>query len=138
MRYELDCECGAAVTVVEAAAGTTALCRCGRAVVIPSLRELRRQAGVREPAVAPELMVESLLLAGKLPEEDHCVLCGVKTGTSICCRTECERARMVSGQPSWWVTWRHSLPLDGSERHSPRPRQGKPGSGERTASSPCP
>ncbi|HEV3078993.1 MAG TPA: hypothetical protein VGY66_04415 [Gemmataceae bacterium] len=103
MRYELDCACGASVTVAEAAAGTTALCRCGRAVVIPSLRELRRQAGVREPAVAPELMVESLLLAGKLPEEDHCVLCGVKTGTSICCRTECERARMVSGQPSWWV-----------------------------------
>jgi hypothetical protein len=49
------------------------------------------------------LEVETLLLAGKLPEEDHCVLCGVMTDTAICCRTECERAHVKSGQPSFWL-----------------------------------
>lgn len=102
MPYRLDCECGDCVVVEETAAGTTTLCRCGRAVVIPSLRELRRRSGLGEPDVSPELVVETLLLAGKLPEEDHCVLCGVATDTSVCCRTECERARVQSGQPSLW------------------------------------
>jgi len=101
MQYQLPCECGASLTVAEAAAGTTTKCRCGRTVVIPSLRELRRQAGVRGPAVSPEMMIESLLLAGKLPEEDHCVLCGVPTDSSICCWTECEQAHVESGKPSW-------------------------------------
>src|SRR5947208_3547697 len=103
MPYRIACECGESVTVAETAAGTTALCRCGRKVVIPSLRELRRQAGVPESGPSPELAVEALLLAGELPEEDHCVLCGVATDATVCCRTECERAYVRSGQPSWWV-----------------------------------
>ena len=103
MQYELDCECGDCVTVEETTAGTTALCRCGRTVEIPSLRELRRRAGLAEPAVSPELAIETLLLAGRLPEEDHCVLCGVATDTSIYCRTECERAYVLAGRPSLWV-----------------------------------
>jgi hypothetical protein len=47
--------------------------------------------------------VETLLLAGKLPEEDHCILCGIATDASICCTTECERAYVQSGRPSWWI-----------------------------------
>lgn len=103
MQYELDCECGDYVTVEEMAAGTTALCRCGRRIIIPSLRELRRRAGVAEPGLSPELVVETLLLAGKLPEEDHCVLCGVATDASVCCMTECERALVQGGRQPWWV-----------------------------------
>jgi len=102
MEYLVDCECGDYVSVEETAAGTTALCRCGRTVVIPSLRELRRSAGQAEP-VSPDLVVESLLLAGELPEEKHCVLCGEATDASVCCKIECERASVKSGRPSSWV-----------------------------------
>jgi hypothetical protein len=102
MQYDLDCECGDFVTVNEAAAGTSALCRCGRTVVIPSLRELRRRAGLSQPGVTPEFAVETLLLASKLPEEHHCVLCGVATDATVCCRTVCERAHVKHGGPSRW------------------------------------
>jgi hypothetical protein len=58
---------------------------------------------VPESSPSPELEVEALLLARKLPEEDHCVLCGAATEASVCCRTECERAHVGSGRPSWGV-----------------------------------
>jgi hypothetical protein len=91
------------VTVEETAAGSRISCSCGRTVVVPSLRELRRQSGEDAPALAPELAVEALLLACRLPEEDCCVLCGVATDGSVSCRTECERAYVDDGTPSWWV-----------------------------------
>jgi hypothetical protein len=103
VHYELDCECGNKLSVRETAAGAQELCSCGRTLIVPSLHELRSRAGLPAPGLSPEKVVETLLLAGKLPEEDHCVLCGVATTASICCTTECERASVVSGRPSWWV-----------------------------------
>jgi hypothetical protein len=103
MEYQVDCECGDYVTVEETDAGTTAQCRCGRAIQVPSLSELRRSAGVAESGISPELVVESLLLAGELPEEDYCVLCGVPTEHCIICSTECARAHVESGEHPWWV-----------------------------------
>jgi hypothetical protein len=46
--------------------------------------------------------IESLLLAGRLPEEDDCVLCGATTEKKVCCRTECERALVKYERPWWW------------------------------------
>jgi hypothetical protein len=89
--------------VAEEAAGTTVPCYCGRPVQVPSLRELRRLAGVAEPPPSPELMVEALLLAGELPEERVCVLCGTATEGVVGCRTECEKARVESGKPPLWA-----------------------------------
>lgn len=103
MQYQLDCECGDQVSVGEGAAGSTRECRCGRTLVVPSLDELRRQAGLRPPELPIEKVVETLLLAGKLPEEHTCILCGALTDASICCTTECERAYVKSGQPPWYV-----------------------------------
>jgi hypothetical protein len=103
MPHYLNCACGNEVTVEETAAGTGVPCRYGRTVAVPSLRELPRRSGRTEPAVAPELAVEAMLLAGKLPQRDHCVLCGVKTDTAVWCKTDCERARIQSGQPSAWT-----------------------------------
>jgi hypothetical protein len=104
MRYRVSCECGDVVRVAEEAAGTVVSCYCGRAVQVPSLRALRRQAGVLEPATSPEMAVEALLLAGELPEERHCVLCGTATNGVVLCRTECELARVEkSGPPLWAV-----------------------------------
>jgi hypothetical protein len=91
------------MTVRETAAGVKEQCDCGRTVVVPSLHELRRRAGVPEAGLSPEQVVETLLLAGKLPEERHCVLCGIATDAAICCTTECERAHVQSGERAWWV-----------------------------------
>jgi hypothetical protein len=70
---------------------------------VPSLTELRRRAGVAEPGFPPETVVETLLLAGKLPAERNCVLCGVATEASVCCTVDCERAYVQSGRKPWWL-----------------------------------
>src|SRR5439155_12122919 len=104
MHYRISCQCGNAVTVPETSAGTNIPCHCGRAIVVPSLRELRRQSGSPQKAIPPEMEVEALLLAARLPEEDDCVLCGTTTDRYVCCRTECERAQVK--QERWpWVLW---------------------------------
>lgn len=100
MQYLMDCPCGESVTVSESAAGSTVACPCGRTLAVPSLRELRSRAGLPDALPPPEMAVEALLLAGKLPEEDRCVLCGAATEQSVCCAVECERARVDSGAPS--------------------------------------
>ena len=102
MQYELDCECGNKILVRETAAGAKELCVCGRKLVVPSLHELRQRAGLPLPGLSPEKVVETLLLAGKLPQEDFCVLCGTATEGVICCTTECERAYVQSSEPPWW------------------------------------
>lgn len=103
MEYELECECGRKMTVRETAAGVKEQCPCGRTVVVPSLHELRQRAGFAEPSLSPEKVVETLLLAGRLPEERHCVLCGAATDGVICCTTECERAHIQTGERPWWM-----------------------------------
>jgi hypothetical protein len=102
MQFQVPCECGVTLTVGEGAAGARLRCDCGRTVVVPALDKLRREAGFPEQRIAPEMAVEALLLAGKLPEEDHCVLCGAATSESVTCHTECEFAFVDDGRPSWW------------------------------------
>lgn len=101
MDYHLDCECGYYVIVEEAAAGTTVECRCGRGIEVPSLRQLRQLRGLAAPEVPPEQVIETLLLAKKLPEEHHCLLCAVPTEATVFCQTECERVR-VGQETTWW------------------------------------
>jgi hypothetical protein len=48
------------------------------------------------------MVVETLLLANKLPEEVNCILCGRATDGVIRCTTECERAYVEVGEPSRW------------------------------------
>jgi hypothetical protein len=104
MHYRISCECGDAITVSEGFAGTKVSCRCGRTIVVPSLRDLRRQTGQQQPTLAPEAEVGALLLAGLLPEEDHCVLCGNSSDDILRCRIECERAYTKDDRP-WWAWW---------------------------------
>ena len=85
----------------------------GRTLVIPSLHELRCRAGLPEPRLSPEKIVETLLLAGKLPEEDHCILCGDATGATIRCTIDCERAYVQRSRPSPWVYYSATSPWDG-------------------------
>ena len=45
MEYPLACECGNRLAVTEAAAGTSVSCSCGRALRVPSFRQLRSWDG---------------------------------------------------------------------------------------------
>jgi hypothetical protein len=71
------------------------------------------------------MAVETLLLAGKLPEEDHCVLCGIATNGTICCYTECEKAYVQESEPSWWVQVLAHITIGwlGAVIHAAAPRQ---------------
>ena len=103
MNLVVPCECGELVSVTEGDAGGRLTCRCGRTVVVPSFRELRRQAGVPPKELAPELVLEALLLAGKLPDEQECVFCSEVTSGCAICFVEIERAQVSDGRQPWWV-----------------------------------
>jgi hypothetical protein len=101
--YRLPCACGSSITVREASAGAKIPCGCGRTVVVPSLRDLRRMAGAAEPSFSPEFVVEAMLVAGRLPEGNNCLLCGLGTDHSLCCMTTCELAYVGEIKPPWAI-----------------------------------
>jgi len=99
MQLQVPCECGQYVPVTEGEAGGRTTCRCGRTVVILSLRELRRLAGVPGAGLSPELAIKRLLQAEKLPEEEECVLCGEPTPACALCLVEYEPAVVIDDHP---------------------------------------
>jgi hypothetical protein len=106
--FRIDCSCGQRVTVTEGDAGGTLPCPCGRTVRVPSLHELRTQAGLTPYDLSPELVIENLLAAGKLPPTKTCVCCSKETDEILRVVTECERSwvRWTGG-----VTWAHLLAM---------------------------
>jgi hypothetical protein len=102
MDFRLTCLCGQGVTVTEAAAETDIGCSCGRAISVPSLKEMRLQAGLPAYDISPETIIEHLLPLGQLPGSKACVGCGAETDHSIQVLTECERSwSSHSGGFSW-------------------------------------
>jgi hypothetical protein len=101
MEYRLPCACGSHVLVTEHAAGTTVNCSCGQAIDVPSWRELNARAGRRAPALNPEVVLNTLLSAGKMPFEDICTRCGTETNERVQVMAEFERAVVRGGGISW-------------------------------------
>ena len=97
MDFHVNCQCGNRITVSEGAAGATIACRCGRAVSIPSLKELRLRAGIAPHNPSPELVIEHQLAAGELPPDNNCIECGVTTAEVVQIVVECERAFRKGG-----------------------------------------
>ena len=95
MEFRIDCPCGEHVVVTEAAAGATLTCACGRPISVPSLWELRVAAGLPAYDPGPELLIQHLLAAGKLPGTKLCLGCGFETEQVFEVRTECERSHVV-------------------------------------------
>jgi hypothetical protein len=56
---------------------------------------MRRLAG--ESLISPELAIERLLGAGRLPEETECVVCGIPTEGLCRCWVNCEQAVVRKG-----------------------------------------
>jgi hypothetical protein len=102
MNFRIPCSCGQFVTVTEGAADGTAHCPCGRVLSVPSLKELRLQAGLPPYNISPEKMIEHLLLARELPGSRNCARCGVPTENLVQVTTECERTwKRRTGGFSW-------------------------------------
>jgi hypothetical protein len=99
MEYPVACECGHTLRVTAGSAGSRLACRCGRAVDVPALHQLRAAAG--EAAVSPELMIESLLRDGNLPQEQTCISCARPTDGVRYAWVQCERAE--AQKPGGWT-----------------------------------
>jgi hypothetical protein len=101
VEFRVTCGCGHSVPVSPGQAGGTVACRCGAAVTVPSLRELRAAAGLPAP-VHPELAVRQLLQSGRMTA-GPCAVCGAGADTPVACVVECERSFRKSGGGHWTV-----------------------------------
>lgn len=111
--YTVRCECGRGVTVSGAAAGGEVACGCGRRVAVPSLSQLRADAG--ESALSPELVIQAELTAGTLPAEADCVGCGAPdvdvVRVAVVCERVTEKSERASGLSAILLDLLTNLPL---------------------------
>jgi hypothetical protein len=91
MDFRIYCQCGLYQIVTEAAAEGWVDCPCGLVVTVPTLREMRVQAGLPPYHISPEKVIEYLLLAGQLPGTRSCAQCSAETDNCIQVGVECER-----------------------------------------------
>jgi hypothetical protein len=92
--FQVECTCGGSVTVSEGMAGTLRRCACGREVAVPTLAELRRQAGLPAYEASPVMLIEHLLSTGELPIVGPCARCGHPDSEVLEAVVECERLRV--------------------------------------------
>jgi hypothetical protein len=112
MSYSVACSCGQRLAVTQNEAGTQKPCACGREVAVPSLRELRQRAG--EPVTrTPELVIQSMLRAGTLPDTSDCGLCASPTRDAILVLADCERREPRGSRSGAWFTTLLSFSLFG-------------------------
>ncbi len=97
MDYSVTCGCGRIIPVGPGSAGMRLECPCRRTVEVPSLHELRLAAG--EVAVSADVVIETLLREGRLPEERDCVGCDLPTEDVSYAHVECARAEVR--KPGW-------------------------------------
>jgi hypothetical protein len=90
MSYTVACECSKILPVSAGDAGSTIACSCGREVSVPSLGILRQQAG--QLGGSPEMILDSMLQNGELPEDGFCVGCHTNTEQLRYFEVVCEQA----------------------------------------------
>lgn len=95
MAYQVRCACGRSHPVTAGDAGSSFQCDCGRTLEVPTLHELRHEAG--EESLSPVLRLRSQLLAGHLPGTRQCCRCDRETDGQIHVRVDCERAIVEGG-----------------------------------------
>jgi hypothetical protein len=103
MEFNIRCECGGQLLISEGAAGARVPCDCGRTVIIPSLDELRKQAGVPAPDPHPVLVIEDMLAHGELPTSPTCVYCDRVTSDTLILTAECEKTVSTGPNLIMWL-----------------------------------
>ncbi len=106
MEFDVRCDCGEYVTVSEGAAGARVPCPCGRTVAVPSLADLRKQAGLAAYKPKANLVIENMLAHGELPTRRTCVGCTAATDETLDVTAECEKAwKNEPGILTWILTF---------------------------------
>ncbi len=88
--FSIDCECGTQLPVSASQAGATIECRCGRAIKVPLLSELRQRHGQAAYETGPIDTIQRLIAAGELPSSDVCVISGRPTKSVCGFHVQCE------------------------------------------------
>lgn len=102
MDFRIQCPCGLAMTISEAAAGSVTKCACGKDVKIPEWTELRVRAGLPPYNVSPELLIEHILQNRELPFDNKCLRCEVPTDHLIQVLTTCEKTLVQQSGGGIW------------------------------------
>ncbi len=103
MDFTVLCECGAVITVPMTSAGTQLQCSCGSTVEVPSLAQLRSNAGLAAVDVPLDYEVSRLLETGELPT-DTCVECGSAVAEVVKFVAVCEQFHVKkSGGLAWAI-----------------------------------
>jgi hypothetical protein len=90
MNHYLRCECGIDLPISEGAAGTVVQCTCGRPITVPSLAELKKEAGM--PIASTALIIEDMLAHRELPTVMTCVCCNSTPDETVTVTAQCEKA----------------------------------------------
>ena len=100
MEFSITCPCGAQLRMTSADAGGLKPCSCGTSNSVPSLSELRLQAGQRRYAYSIAEKLRYMHANSELPLHDTCVFCGLPTEDVAHCSVECERPH-TNGRGFW-------------------------------------
>ena len=90
----LPCECGGSVIAHAADAGSTVACRCGRAVPVPKLSQLRTMVGKEAFVTNPVEAIRKAQREGQSPAGHKCLLCGANSPTIYHCEAVCESSHL--------------------------------------------
>ena len=101
MEFKLNCPCGQVLAVPASAAGSSLPCACGRTHQVPSLSELRKQAGLPAFRANAVLLIEDMKAGGELPLPE-CLGCGRDTDETVVAIAECEKAWTPGATSTWW------------------------------------
>jgi hypothetical protein len=102
MDFSISCDCGRSLVVSEGLAGASATCECGGRVKVPSLKELRSNAGLAAVPIAPEDQIAGMLADGQLPG-DKCLCCGQSTQSFLDYEAHCESQLSRGSDPDGWL-----------------------------------
>jgi hypothetical protein len=72
MRYHVTCACGREIRVTAASAGGEVACRCGAAVAVPRLSDLRKSSGKGAYVTSTVDVIAAMLRAERLPWGNTC------------------------------------------------------------------
>ena len=94
MNYYLPCECGRCLSIAATAAGSTAVCDCGRSLLIPKLSGLRLSVGQEAYGRNTPGTIAQMIRSGELPSGEICDVSGQFTKDIAIFCVECERVRV--------------------------------------------
>jgi hypothetical protein len=104
MYLRVNCECGRELAVSATSAGSRLDCTCGRTVDVPTLSELRRNAGLNPIPLNTVESIQKLVRLGELPNEKNCPFTGRIPDTVVWLRVDCE-SKWVRGSEPLSIPW---------------------------------